>query len=93
MRTTPEPIPGGTREALSRSDFFALERFKLNGPARIGSPDRFTIAMALKGSARILSEADETPLGFGETVLLPASLGQVEIQPDGAATILTCIVP
>ena len=33
MATTPEPIPGGTRERLSRSDYFALERLTLDGPA------------------------------------------------------------
>ena len=32
-------------------------------------------------------------LDFGQTLLLPATLGPCEISPRGDATVLTCVVP
>ncbi|MDX2036832.1 MAG: type I phosphomannose isomerase catalytic subunit [Isosphaeraceae bacterium] len=86
-------IAGGTAEALTRSDFFALERLKLSGPSLVGSPERFTIVTALEGSCTIEWDGPATPLEFGATALLPASLGECRLVPTGTATLLTCIVP
>jgi mannose-6-phosphate isomerase len=94
IQTRIETIPGGTREQLSTSDFFALERLRLNGPAVVGRIERFTIVMALGGKAEIDSEQGSRVLRFGETLLLPASAGQCRVTPiDGTATLITCIVP
>jgi mannose-6-phosphate isomerase len=94
IATTAQPIPGGTREPLASSRFFALERLRLTGPARIGRDDRFTIVLNLAGSADV-HHADQTyPLRLGETLLLPAVLGACEVVPhDAGATLLTCVVP
>lgn len=94
IRTAAEAIPGGTREPLARCPYFAIERLRLTGPASVGSADRFTIAIGLEGSAEIRHPRGSTPIQRGQTVLLPASLGAIEVAPgpDGA-TLLTCIVP
>jgi mannose-6-phosphate isomerase len=89
----PEPIEGGTRELLARSPFFALERLGLRGPARVGRDDRFTILLGLSGAAEVRHEGLSATLGYGETLLLPASIGACEVVPRGEATILTCVVP
>ncbi len=93
IATTVEPTEGGTFERLSRSDYFALERLNLTGPARVGDPERFTIVLGLGGSAEFRSEAGSTRLELGQTLLLPASIGPCEVVPDGSATLLTCVVP
>jgi mannose-6-phosphate isomerase len=84
---------GGTRERLSRSPYFAMERLNLVQPALVGDPDRFTIVMGLKGTSIVEQGGNLVPLEFGQTLLLPAALGQCELTPRGEATVLTCVVP
>jgi mannose-6-phosphate isomerase len=89
-----EPIAGGgTRERLSQSKYFALERLSLEQPESVGADDRFTIAMGLSGSSDVAHGGKRVRLDFGETLLLPAGLGQCQISPRGKATVLTCVVP
>ena len=90
---TPEPMPGGTREQLARSEFFALERLTLDGPALVGEPDRFTILLGVDGVAEVRSGEMTATLGLGQTLLLPASIGPCEVTPRGSAILLTCVVP
>lgn len=93
MQTHPEPVLGGTRELLARSAYFALERLHLDGPATVGQADRFTIVIGLAGSAVIRSNGLSTPISLGQTILLPASLGECSVHPTGPVTLLTCVVP
>jgi mannose-6-phosphate isomerase len=88
-----ERIPGGTRESLARCEYFALERLRLDGPTRLGDPERFTILLGLSGDSVIRTHDGGIPLRFGQTVLLPAQVGQVEVAPKGEVVILTCVVP
>jgi mannose-6-phosphate isomerase len=89
-----EPIAGGgTRERLSRSPYFVLERLTLVRPALVGSAERFTIVMGLKGTSIVQHAGNRVPLEFGQTLLIPAALEQCEIAPRGEATVLTCVVP
>ena len=67
-----EPLSaGGTREHLSRSAYFALERLNLEQPTPVGRPDRFTILMALAGSFDVRHGAEPHAGG---------------IRPDGVAS-------
>jgi mannose-6-phosphate isomerase len=89
-----EPIAGGgTSERLSRSPYFAMERLTLIQPAFVGGADRFTIVMGLKGTSIVEHGGSRVPLEFGQTLLLPAALGECEIVPRSEATVLTCVVP
>jgi mannose-6-phosphate isomerase len=88
-----EPIPGGTREILSRSSYFALTRLTLTQSAIVGQPDRFTILMGLDGQAELCHKQERVRLDFGQTLLLPADLGACEIVPIGRAQLLSCVVP
>ena len=89
-----EAVPGGgTHERLSRSAYFALERLNLEQLEPVGRPDRFTILMGLAGSFDVRHGADHTRVEFGQTVLLPAGLGECEIVPVGKAQVLSCVVP
>ncbi len=94
IRPVPEPIPGGSRERLSSSAFFALDRLRLAGPARVGRGDRFTILLGLGGEVEIHHDGSSHPLRFGETLLSPASVGECDVVPiGGEATLITCVVP
>ena len=83
--TTPEieSRPFGALERLTRCPYFALERLRLTGPTEIGSYERFTIAIALGGSSLLEFEGEHFPLGFGQTLLLPAAIGPCSIAPKG----------
>ncbi len=92
------PVPektasGNIRERLSRCPYFALERWGLSRPETLGSSDRFTIFMGLEGAALVHHEGQGTRLAFGQTLLLPASVGPCSVTPEGEALILTCVVP
>ncbi len=93
LRPHVESIGCGTRERLARSAYFALERLSINGPATIGRSDRFTILMGLEGRCRVARGGESVQLDFGQTLLLPASVGECEIVPDGSAVVLSCVVP
>jgi mannose-6-phosphate isomerase len=89
-----EPIDGGgTRERLSRSSYFALERLRLKQATSVGQDDRFTILMGLAGYSEVVSRGESVGLDFGQTLLLPATLGPCQLSPRGDATVLTCVVP
>jgi mannose-6-phosphate isomerase len=94
LKPEPEPFAAGMRERLSRCPYFALERLRLTAPASVGSDDRFTILMNLGGSAEVRSRSLAYPFAFGQTYLLPSSLGACELAPRGGETcVLTCVVP
>jgi mannose-6-phosphate isomerase len=94
IRPEAEPIAGGgTREKLSRSAYFALERLTLNRPTAVGHHDRFTILMGLDGCSDVRQGGECVRLEFGQTLLLPATLGPCEIVPRDDAQVLTCVVP
>jgi mannose-6-phosphate isomerase len=95
LKTQPEPTAFGSRETLSRCEYFALERWTLSGPAAIGREDRFTIVMVFEGAVDVCHGGVSTPIEFAQTVLLPASIGSCEVVPRGGrgATLLTCVVP
>jgi len=89
-----EPLPGGgSRERLSRSAYFALERLSLERPLAVGRSDRFTILMGLAGSFDVRQGLEKTRVEFGETLLLPAVLGRCELIPVERAQVLCCVVP
>ncbi len=93
IRTVPISTGGGVRERLVQCPYFSLERLTLAGPSRLGRTDRFTILIGLGGSARVCSAGGELPIGFGQTLLLPADTGSCEIVPDGSVCLLSCSVP
>ncbi len=84
---------GGRLERLARSSYFAIERLRISGPTDVGRPDRFNILMGLQGTCQIVHGERRVRLEFGETVLLPASVGECRIEPQGNAVVLTCVVP
>ena len=83
-----EGAPGSV-EHLARCPYFAIDRLNLTAGTMVGTPERFTLLVGLGGEAAVGPER----LGPGQTLLLPASVGPVEVVPRGRATILAVVVP
>ena len=89
-----EAIAGGTLRAPRPLPYFALDRLRLDGPAVVGSPDRFTLLVGLEGTAEVRSGPMTQRLGRGETMLLPASSGRCEVVPRAEGVeFLMCVRP
>ena len=98
----PRPNPGlaledGTnrRVLCCAGPHFALERWTLGEghtiPAR---PDRCVVLSNVGGSGvEIGYEGGREGLGRAESCILPASIGEVGIEPEGEATLVACYVP
>jgi mannose-6-phosphate isomerase len=83
----------GSREPLAHSRYFALERLRIRRTTTVGRADRFTILMGLEGRSDVAHDGRSYPLEFGQTMLLPAAIGECPIVPTGEAVVLTCVVP
>jgi mannose-6-phosphate isomerase len=89
-----DAVPGGIRDRLAYCPYFALERWRLWDPVRIGAHDRFTLVLGLGGSAAVTYDGRTYPLCLGQTLLLPAAIGPCQVSPRGGeATVLSCVVP
>jgi mannose-6-phosphate isomerase len=83
----------GRLERLARTRYFAVERLRISRPIWVGSPDRFTILMGLEGTCQIAHDDRPVVLEFGQTLLLPAVVGEREVRPQRDAVVLSCVVP
>ena len=86
VRPTPTAAPDVSR--LVACDKFVLDRLELSAPHSFGESDRCHILLVLEGAVVVQGEPSGQPLKLGETVLLPASVGPVEISPAGSPTVL-----
>ncbi len=86
--------PAGMLERLVRCPQFVLERLQLRDVGTVGTADRFTIVICLRGSAEVGPESSRTLLKFAETLLLPADLGPCELRPaPSGCDLLLATVP
>lgn len=83
----------GCRESLGFSKYFECRRLSLRREIAVGESDRFTILMGLKGGSTVIHEGASFPLDFGQTMLLPAAVGECRIVPHAEAVVLSCVVP
>jgi len=81
---------GVTRVVLCAGPYFALERWRVSGTARLGV-DTATVLSNVGAPVRLHTGDHEETLGAARTVLLPAAVGEVVI--DGPADVLTGYLP
>jgi mannose-6-phosphate isomerase len=83
------------RDLLIACDYFALERWSGALPRRGNTdPATFEILTLIDGSARLRWSGGSLPLARGDSVVLPATMGDWALAPDGAAlTFLRAYVP
>ena len=78
---------------LVRCEKFVLDRWEIDAPASLGGDDRFHIVQPLEGEIRIAGHIESKPLKFGDTCLLPAGMGHVEVIPEKTAKFLDIYLP
>ncbi|HZC18721.1 MAG TPA: mannose-6-phosphate isomerase, partial [Rubrobacteraceae bacterium] len=74
--------------------YFALERRTLVEPYTEPPHPEHCLTLSNVGSpARIEYGGSAETLGRGESCILPAGMGEVEIIPEGEASVISCYVP
>ena len=91
QRPEPTERPGVSR--LVACDKFVLDRWDFDHPKIAGDDQRCHILCVLEGAVRIEGDPVAFPLARGGTALLPASLGAVQLVPQGRTVLLDAFLP
>jgi mannose-6-phosphate isomerase len=89
----PIPIVPEKRERLVACDKFLFDRLLGRAPVPVGGDDHFHILSVPRGSATFRGRSGDMPLNQGETVLLPAALGQGLVELSDDAVVLDVTLP
>lgn len=90
----PLPLDPPALHRLVACDKFILDRLVFSASRSAGEQDRCHILLVLAGKIRVAGDPSERPLETGETVLLPASAGPVQLWPeDSEAVVLDVYLP
>jgi mannose-6-phosphate isomerase len=97
----PRPNPGLARTVGANryvvscaGPYFALERWTLTAPhLEVAHPHRCLTLSNVGPRARLEWEGMTDTLERGESCILPAAMGNVQIVPDGEASLVACYVP
>jgi mannose-6-phosphate isomerase len=78
---------------LVECDKFVWDRFCFDSPMPVAGDDRCHILTVLQGAVQIAGDPADSVLPRGETALLPASLGQAMLSPQGRTVLLDAYLP
>jgi mannose-6-phosphate isomerase len=78
---------------LVECDKFVLDRWILESPQSVGGDNRFHFLAVIEGAVELTWNASNTSLRFGQTMLLPASIGGCRLVPQHRATLLDIYLP
>jgi len=84
---------GVRREAFVNCRYFTLERKTSRVPFRIGANGQCRAVVCTSGSGEIESQGKRYPMNRGDTVLLPAEVGEAVCLPAGEVVLLECGLP
>jgi mannose-6-phosphate isomerase len=87
---------GVVRTQLVKCPYFVMDRWELLFPygyGRTTRPTSFVILTLIDGAARLDWDDGSIDLRRGESVVLPASLGDYQVHSQTEATLLACYVP
>ncbi len=80
-------------ERLVACDKFLLDRWRIDSPALLGGDDRFHLLSVIEGELDVAGDPLARPLHKGESMLLPAALGSVNISPRQTAVFVDAYLP
>jgi len=89
----PQPTDRPGVERLVACDKFVLERWRLTSTEPIGGDDRCRLLAVTQGSVAVEGDPTAAPLQRGQSMLLPAALGPVQLTPDTTAEMLVMCLP
>ncbi|MGV3618904.1 MAG: type I phosphomannose isomerase catalytic subunit [Fimbriimonas sp.] len=81
------------RERMFACEFFTVDRQSGDRPFTAGAPNALRVLVALDGEAAFRHEGVDYAVRPGDVYVLPASVGPVEITPNGKVTIAEVAVP
>lgn len=88
---SPSPRSDGSEE-LVRCDYFTMTRHR--GPGSRALPaGKCRVLLGLAGESTLRHASGENRLGLGETLLIPAACGAVELEPAAGGIVLETVVP
>ncbi len=93
VRPRVEEGEGVRREELARCRHFTLERRLSRVPFRVGATGECRAIVCVGGSGEIEWKGKSFPLATGETILLPAAVGEVTCRPHREMIVLECGLP
>lgn len=77
---SPKNYGSYTRRKLSSNEFFTVEELIIDGPCNLSNPSGFDIIMTIDGTGTISYNGGSEPVKAGETVLMPASIGNYQLE-------------
>jgi mannose-6-phosphate isomerase len=89
----PQPTQETHRERLVECDKFVLDRLSLAKPQSIGGDERFHLLVPLAGAITVSGDVVLQPLLLGNTCLVPAAAGDVQLVPQDNAVVLDIYLP
>lgn len=88
-----EPTDAEHIERLVSCDKFVVDRWQFESPRSVGGDQRCHLLVPLQGSVALERDPDQTALPPGQTSLLPAAAGALQLQPRGPVTLLDIYLP
>lgn len=76
-----------------QTDCFEIEEWEMQAEATVSKSDRIEVFLAVEGSAVLESEGSIMPVQTFESVILPAGLDRVRVQPMGGAITFLVVRP
>ena len=90
----PKPTSKHFAVRLLACNKFVIDRWQIRGPHFAGGDGRFHILAVIQGGVALEGDPAAIPLAKGQTALLPAAAGAVEVAPTGArAELLDMYLP
>lgn len=89
----PAKTDQSNRERLVDCEKFVLDRISLAKPQAVGGDDRFHLLVPLAGAITVAGDTSGKTLKLGQTCLVPAAAGAVEIAPEGDTVVLDIYLP
>jgi mannose-6-phosphate isomerase len=93
MPQHPQPTDRPQVSRLVECDKFVWDRWDFDRSMPVGSDDRCHVLTVLQGAVQIAGDPAGSPLPRGQTALLPASLGEVMLSPQGRTVLLNAYLP
>jgi mannose-6-phosphate isomerase len=89
------PQSSGTKEIerLVDCDKFVVDRLRIGSTQRLHFDNRFHILTVIEGNISLTAADENNSLRQGDTILIPASAANLEIEPQGSATLLDMYLP
>lgn len=82
------------KTVLASCEYFVVEKYELNSPRTFRSDgSSFYILNCVAGGGMLTWNGGNESLKFGDTLLIPASITEFSIQPNGETSIVLSYVP